>query len=151
MGAFNLPPNSVTIRAGGQVLREGSDYEVDYNIGRVKILNDAILNSGLPITISFEDNTLFGFQTKTLLGLRGDYEVSKNLAIGATYMHLFERPFTQKVNIADDPITNRVYGLDVNYSKDAPWLTKLVDKIPNKYPFDGTENTSVSDFYFYEK
>ena len=30
-------------------------------------------------------------------------------------------------------------------------MFKLVDKIPNKYPFDGTENTSVSDFYFYEK
>ncbi|MFK7810397.1 MAG: cell surface protein SprA [Saprospiraceae bacterium] len=130
LGAFNLPPGSVTIRAGGQVLVEGNDYEVDYNIGRVKILNDAILNSGLPINVSFEDNTLFGFQTKTLLGIRADFEASKNLTIGGTYMHLFERPFTQKVNIGDDPISNRIYGMDVNYSKDAPWLTKAVDKIP---------------------
>src|SRR5690606_39019983 len=60
LGAFNLPQGSVTVRAGGQVLIEGKDYEVDYSTGRVRILNDAYLNSGLPIDISFEDNTLFG-------------------------------------------------------------------------------------------
>ena len=130
LGAFNLPQGSVRVTAGAQQLQEGVDYEVDYNIGRVKILNEAILNSGNPIRVSFEDNTLFGFQTKTLLGVRADYEVNKDFNIGGTYLHLFERPFTQKVNIGDDPINNRIYGLDVNYSKEAPWLTKIVDRIP---------------------
>ena len=130
LGAFNIPPGSVRVTAGGQTLIEGSDYEVDYNIGRVRILNDAILNSGVPINVSFEDNTLFGFQTKTMLGLRADYEVDENFNIGATYLQLFERPFTQKVNVGEDPINNRIYGLDVNLSREAPWLTKLVDAIP---------------------
>lgn len=130
LGAFNLPRNSVVVRAGGQRLVEGRDYEVDYNIGRLRILNDAILNSGVPINVDFEDNTLFGFQTKTLLGVRADYMVNKNFNLGATYMNLFERPFTQKVNIGDDPINNKVYGLDVNFSTEAPWLTKAVDFLP---------------------
>ncbi len=130
LGAFNIPPGSIVVSAGGQHLREGIDYEVDYNIGRIKILNDAILNAGAPIRVSYEDNTLFGFQTKTMVGLRADYEVNKNLTIGGTYLHLFERPFTQKVNIGDDPINNRIFGLDVNYGKDAPWLTKMLDKLP---------------------
>ena len=130
LGAFNIPPGSVTVRAGGQVLIEGRDYEIDYNIGRVKILNDAILAAGTPINIDFEDNTLFGFQTKTMIGLRADYAVNKNFNIGATYLHLFERPFTPKVNIGDDPINNRIVGFDVNYSSDAPWLTRAVDALP---------------------
>jgi cell surface protein SprA len=130
LGAFNIPQGSVTVSAGGQILIEGKDYEIDYNIGRVKILNDAVLNSGQPINVSFEDNTLFGFQTKTMLGLRADYKFSEHLTLGGTYLHLFERPFTQKVNIGDDPINNRIFGLDLNYSKEAPWLTKLVDKLP---------------------
>ena len=58
----------------------------------------------------FEDNTLFGFQTKTLIGLRADYEVNDNLTVGGTFLNLFERPFTQKVNIGDDPINNKIYG-----------------------------------------
>jgi len=130
LGTFNLPPNSVTVRAGGQILVEGQDYEIDYGIGRVRILNDAILQSGVPINISFEDNTLFSFQTKTMLGLRADYELSKDINIGGTYLHLFEQPFTPKVNIGDDPINNRIVGLDFNLTKDAPWLTRAVDFLP---------------------
>ena len=130
LGAFNLPQGSVKVTAGAQELQEGIDYEVDYNIGRLKILNDAILNSGVPVNVSFEDNTLFGFQTKTMLGLRADYRFSEDVAIGGTYMHLFERPFTQKVNIGDDPINNKIIGLDVSINKNAPWLTKAVDRLP---------------------
>ena len=130
LGAFNIPPGSVKVNAGGQQLVEGRDYEVDYNIGKVRILNDALLQSGVPINVSYEDNTLFGFQTKTMLGLRADYEVDENFAIGATFLQLFERPFTQKVNVGDDPINNKMYGLDVNLSREAPWLTKAVDAVP---------------------
>ncbi len=130
LGAFNIPDGSVRVTAGGVQLLEGSDYEVDYNIGKVRILNDAYLNSGTPINVTFEDNTLFGIQNKSMIGVRADYEFSKNLALGGTYLHLFERPFTQKVNIGDDPISNRMYGLDLNYSNKAPWLTKMVDAIP---------------------
>jgi cell surface protein SprA len=130
LGAFNIPPNSVRVSAGGQLLREGQDYEVDYSTGRVRILNDAILSSGVPINVSFEDNTLFGFQSKTMLGLRADYQLNKDFGIGATFLQLFERPFTQKVNIGDDPINNKIFGLDMNFSREAPWLTKAVDAIP---------------------
>ncbi len=130
LGAFNIPPGSVNVTAGGQQLEEGRDYEIDYNIGRVRILNDALLASGVPIRVSFEDNALFGFQRKTMVGLRADYTVNKNLTIGGTYLHLFERPFTPKVNIGDDPINNRIYGLDLQFSKEVPWVTRMVDKLP---------------------
>jgi cell surface protein SprA len=130
LGAFNIPEGSVRVSAGGTQLIEFKDYEVDYGTGRLKILNDAILASGAPINISFEDNTLFGFQQKTMLGLRADYEFSKNLNIGATALKLFERPFTPKVNIGEDPVNNSIFGLDVNYSKETPWITKMVNGIP---------------------
>jgi len=130
LGAFNIPPGSVTVTAGGALLQEGRDYEVDYSSGKVRILNDAILSSGVPINVSFEDNTLFGFQSKTMLGLRADYELSENFNIGATFLQLFERPFTQKVNYGDDPVNNKIYGLDINFSKEVPWLTRAVDKLP---------------------
>ncbi len=130
LGAFNIPQGSVTVRAGSQILREGIDYDIDYGIGRIKILNEAYLQQGVPIKVSFEDQNLFGLQQKTMFGLRGEYEVSDNLIIGGTYMRLFERPFTQKVNIGDDPINNRMFGLDMNYTAEAPFLTRLVDKLP---------------------
>ncbi|MCC7506838.1 MAG: cell surface protein SprA, partial [Saprospiraceae bacterium] len=129
LGTFNLPQGSVRVSAGGRQLVEGADYIVDYNIGKIKILNDAILQSGQNVNVSFEDNTAFGFQSRTMLGARFDYELNKDITLGATFMNLFERPLTQKVNFGDDPINNKMYGLDVGISKDAPWLTKAVDAL----------------------
>ncbi|MEZ5040578.1 MAG: cell surface protein SprA [Saprospiraceae bacterium] len=142
LGAFNIPPGSVSVTAGGALLLEGRDYEVDYSSGKVRILNDAILSSGVPINVSFEDNTLFGFQSKTMVGLRADYELSENFNFGATFLQLFERPFTQKVNVGDDPVNNKIYGMDINFSKEAPWLTKAVDKLP----FYSTNQPSTINF-----
>jgi cell surface protein SprA len=130
LGSFNLPQGSVRVSAGATKLNEGQDYEVNYSLGTVRILNPAYIQAGQPLNISFEDNTLFGLQQRSMLGLRADYEVQKNFNIGATAMKLFERPFTKKVNLGEDPINNSIYGLDVNYNHDAPWLTRLVDKLP---------------------
>ncbi|CAN5440362.1 cell surface protein SprA [soil metagenome] len=130
LGAFNVPPGSVVVTAGGQRLTEGQDFSVDYSLGRVKILNEGVLNSGVPINVSFENNTLFGFQQRTLFGTRLDYWVSDKFSIGATHMFLKERPFTQKVNIGDDPIANNIMGVDFKYNTQSQFLTWLVDKLP---------------------
>ncbi len=130
LGAWNIPPGSVRVTAGSQVLIEGQDYEVDYAIGRVRIINESYLQQGTPINISYEDNSVFSLQQKTLLGLRAEYEVNENFYIGATTMRLFERPFTEKVNLGDDPINNTIYGLDMDFSTEVPFLTRVVDKLP---------------------
>lgn len=130
LNTFNLPRGSVKVTAGGQPLQEGSDYEVNYSTGTVKILNEAYVNSSVPVNVSFEDNQLFGFQQKSMFGTRWDYTVNKDFVIGGTIMKLFERPYTNKVNFGEDPINNNIFGLDVNYTKEAPWVTKMIDKLP---------------------
>lgn len=130
LGAFNVPQGSVRVSAGGTQLIEGQDYIIDYSAGKVTILNDAYLTSGVPVNVSFEDNALFSFQQKSMMGLRADYAFNKNINIGATFMRLSERPYTQKVNLGDDPLNNKIYGLDFNFTKDADWLTRWIDKLP---------------------
>jgi cell surface protein SprA len=130
LGTFNLPRGSVRVSGGGRQLVEGVDYEVDYNIGRVRILNDAVMQSGQAVNVSFEDNAFFGFNSRAMLGARFDYAKGKDWSVGGTVMKLFERPLVQKVNFGDDPINNTVYGIDAQISKDAPWLTKALDRLP---------------------
>ena len=101
LNSFNIPEGSVVVTAGGQILTEGQQYMVDYNLGRVKILDDGILSSGTPIKISLESNSLFNVQMKTLLGTHLDYKVSKDVNIGGTILKLKERPLTPKVNVGD--------------------------------------------------
>ncbi len=130
LGAFNIPKGSVKVTAGGQVLTENVDYTVDYNIGRIKIINDGILNSGVPINVSYESNDLFGFNQKTMFGSRFDYWVNDDITLGATILKLSERPWTQKVNVGDDPISNTAYGIDGQFKKESNWLTRAIDKLP---------------------
>jgi cell surface protein SprA len=128
-GAFNLPQGSVSVSAGGNLLTENVDYTVNYGIGEVIIVNQGVLNAGVPIDIKFENNVLFGVVNKTLMGTRLDYSVNKNFTIGFTHLHLAERPFTQKVNFNDDPVKNNVIGLDINYSTESKGLSRAFNKI----------------------
>lgn len=130
LGAPNVPQGSVTVTAGGIQLRENVDYTVDYTLGRVKIINDGILSSGQPIKVSTESNALFAIQTKTLLGTHLDFRINKDFTIGGTILNLTERPITKKINVGDEPISNTIWGFDGNYKTEAPFLTRMVDKIP---------------------
>lgn len=130
LGGFNIPVGSVSVSAGGTRLVENQDYSIEYGLGRIKILNTGILNSGVPINIQYEDNATFGFQQQNFMGLRLDYYQNKDLTLGATIMRLNERPFTQKVAFGEDPIKNTVIGLDANYQKEVAAITRLVDKLP---------------------
>ena len=51
IGAFNVPRGSVRVTAGGRTLQEGLDYTVNYEIGRVKILDEGLKASNIPIDI----------------------------------------------------------------------------------------------------
>ena len=130
LNAMNVPEGSVTVTAGSQKLVENQDYTVDYNMGRVTIINEGILNSGTPIKISLENNSMFGIQNKTLVGLHADYDINKDFVLGATVLNLTERPYTDKINTGDEPISNTIWGLDGTYQTEAPWMTKAVDFIP---------------------
>ena len=130
LNAINIPEGSVKVTAGAQTLTENVDYTVDYNLGRVKILNQGLLESGTPIKITLESNTLFSIQSKRLMGTHLDYHVSNDFNLGATILNLRERPLTQKVNIGEEPINNTIWGIDGTYRTESRFITKMVDMLP---------------------
>ncbi|MCX6271252.1 MAG: cell surface protein SprA [Bacteroidetes bacterium] len=149
LNAMNVPQGSVKVTAGGIPLTENVDYTVDYTLGRVKIINEGILNSGTPIKISLENNSMFNIQTKRLWGIHVDHKVNKDFNVGGTLLNLTERPLTQKVNYGDEPISNTIVGLNFNYQKESMFITKLIDKLPfysSKVPSKITIEGEVADF-----
>ncbi len=130
LNAINIPQGGVKVTAGGVPLTENIDYTVDYNMGTVRIINTALIESQTPIQVSLESNQFFGFQTKTLVGTHLDYRISDNFDIGGTILHLTERPYTQKVNFGEEPISNTIWGINTSYKSQSQLLTKIIDKIP---------------------
>ena len=76
LNALNVQPGSVNVTAGGGALTENVDYTVDYTLGRVTILNEALLNSGTNINISLENNTAISTMKKTFMGARVEHEIN---------------------------------------------------------------------------
>ncbi len=130
LNAFNIPEGSVTVTAGGITLTENIDYTVDYNMGRVSIINESYLASGTSLKITVESNNLFSIQSKTLLGTHMEYRFSEDFNLGATIMNLTERPLTEKVTVGDEPLSNTIWGINGSYRTDVPFLTRMIDFLP---------------------
>ncbi len=142
LGAFNVPQGSVKVTSGGATLTEGVDYTVDYQLGRVKIINEQLKNSGAPINVSLENQSTFNLQKKRFMGINVEHKFSDKLMLGGTLINYQERPVTQKTQFGSEPVNNTIFGLNTQYNSEAEWLTRLTNKIPG-IKTDQMSNISV--------
>lgn len=130
LGSMNIPRGSVTVTAGGVTLTEGTDYRVDYSSGVVTIINQSILDAGTSINVSLESDTDYGMQRKTMFGVNWEYDISDDLILNGTFMHLREKALTSKTSMGDEPLNNTIWGAGITWKKESQWLTNLFDKLP---------------------
>ena len=130
LGSGNVPRGSVVVTAGGVTLTENTDYTVNYTAGEVTIINQSIIDAGTPVNVSLESNDGEAFQRKTMLGFNWQYDYSKELIFGGTFMHLKEQALTTKVTRGNEPLNNTIWGLNVSWKKKSQWLTEMLDKLP---------------------
>ncbi len=131
IGAFNVPQGSVVVTAGGRVLVEGVDYSVNYQLGRVQILDPSLQASNTPINVSLENNSVFGQQTRRFMGVNVEHKFSENFTVGGTFLKMTEKPFTQKSNYGQESVNNTIFGFNTNFSTEVPFFTRLVNMLPN--------------------
>ena len=131
IGQFNVPRGSVKVTAGGRLLQEGTDYTVNYQAGRVQILDETLKNSNIPIEISTESNSFYSQQKKRFSGINIEHKFNDNFIIGGSLMNLSERSITQKANYGVEPVNNTMIGFNGMYSAEVPFLTRLANKLPN--------------------
>jgi cell surface protein SprA len=142
IGGFNIPRGSVTVTAGGRTLVEGVDYVVNYQVGRVNIINPAIKQSNVPVQVSVEQNTIFQQTTKVFKGINVEHHFNKNFFIGGTYMSFKEKPLSWKSNYGNEPLNNTLIGFNGAFSTKLPFLTRWVNRLPN-IATDAESNFSI--------
>ncbi|MBD2700937.1 cell surface protein SprA [Spirosoma sp. BT702] len=129
---YGVNEQSVQVTAGGVPLTAGQDYILEAQVGRLRIINESVTNSGREIRISYEQPDLFQNQIRTLIGTRLDYAFNKDFSVGLTAMHMKETPagYLTRVALGNEPVNNTILGLSANYRKDSPGLTRLLDALP---------------------
>ena len=130
LNAMNIPKGSVAVTAGGTVLKEGTDYIVDYTMGTVTILNKSLIASGTNVDVKLENQSAFSMQRKTLLGTHLEYKFNKDFSVGGTILHLSESPLTTKVNTGNEPISNTIWGANTSWRTESQFITKMLNVFP---------------------
>ncbi|MGQ9863284.1 MAG: T9SS outer membrane translocon Sov/SprA [Bacteroidia bacterium] len=146
LNAVQIQPGSVRVTAGGAPLTEGTDYQVDYTLGKVTILNQGILQSGQEIRVRYESNVLFGIDQKTLVGARVEWRPKKNFTWGFTGLSFYERPLIQKVIISEEPAANLMWGTDLNLEENSRFVSALLSKLPFYSAKDPTQISFKGEF-----
>jgi cell surface protein SprA len=139
LDGMNIARGSVMVTANGVRLKENQDYTVNYATGEVTIINPAYADA--TIQTSSENQSLFGMQRKTMMGVNLNYAFSPQFNLGATVMNLSEMPVTLKTGPGEESMNNTLFGFNTNYTTQSQWLTKLVDKLPL---LDLTEPSQIS-------
>ncbi|TAH05624.1 MAG: cell surface protein SprA, partial [Runella slithyformis] len=129
---YGVSERSVTVKAGGVQLQQGTDYMVEAQAGQLRIMNESVINSGRDIEVCYEQPDLFQNQIRTLLGMRLDYIVSRDMRVGFTGMRMRETPpgFLTRSAIGNEPVSNSIIGADVSFRKESRFLTKMLDALP---------------------
>jgi cell surface protein SprA len=130
LNAMNVARGSVRVTANGITLTEGVDYTVDYISGTVTIINQSIIDSGTPVSISLENQSLFNMQRRTMMGLNLSYDFTRDFSVGATIMHYRERPLTPKTGIGNESVRNTLWGTNLSYRRESYLITNLIDRLP---------------------
>ncbi|MDX2189628.1 MAG: cell surface protein SprA [Bacteroidota bacterium] len=127
---LNIPPASIKVFSGSIELRQGTDYQVFPELGKLKILNPAYLQSGQDLRVTYEKTDLFQIRQRAFYGTRLDYVINKDFALGGTFLALNERPLVKRVAIGDEPVNNYIGGLDATFKRESNFITRVVDKLP---------------------
>src|SRR5690554_605167 len=70
-------------------------------------------------------------QRKTLMGINLLYDISKNLSVGGTLMHYYEKPIIAKTAFGDEASKNTLWGANLEYRKQSymlpiSWICSLL-------------------------
>ena len=89
---------------------------MNYQLGRVQILDPSLQASNTPINVSLENNSIFGQQTRRFIGVNVEHKISDKFLVGATFLKMSEKPFTQKSSFGQESVNNTIFGFNTNYS-----------------------------------
>ncbi len=130
LGQMSLLPGSVRVIVDGETLQENVHYLVDYDFGNISFLTEKGRNPDSNIEINYEYRPLFAVESKTLMGVRADWNFGENTKLGGTFIYHSEKVNDRKPRIGNENKTLMMADIDGKVEVKPPFMTKMVDLIP---------------------
>jgi hypothetical protein len=130
LGAVQVRQNSERLTVDGIPLVRGTDYSVDYDLGRVTFARpDTLFPRPRQVTVSFEENPVFAETPTSIFGATAEFPLANGsvafTAISQRQTTTFNRP-----PLGLEPAASLMAGVTTQMSFDASPLTSLVSRLP---------------------
>jgi hypothetical protein len=130
LGSVQVRPNSERLLVDGIPLVRGTDYTVDYDLGRVSFARpDTLFPRPRQVTVQFEENPVFAETPTSIFGATAEIPMARGsvnfTAISQTQNTTFNRP-----PLGFEPAASLVAGVTALFNFDASPLTSLVSRLP---------------------
>ncbi len=130
LGTVQVRPNSERLLVDGIPLTRGTDYSVDYDLGRVSFNRpDTLFPRPRQVTVQYEENPVFEETPTSIFGATAELPLANGqinfTAISQSQHTNFTRP-----PLGFEPAASLVAGVSALFNFDADPLTQLVSKLP---------------------
>jgi hypothetical protein len=130
LGTVQVRPNSERLLVDGIPLIRGTDYSVDYDLGRVSFNRpDTLFPRPRQVTVQYEENPVFEETPTSIMGATAEFPMTNGqinfTAISQSQHTNFTRP-----PLGFEPAASLIAGVSALFNFDAEPLTALVSKLP---------------------
>ncbi|MDQ6690744.1 MAG: cell surface protein SprA, partial [Gemmatimonadota bacterium] len=130
LGTVQVRPNSERLLVDGIPLTRGTDYSVDYDLGRVSFNRpDTLFPRPRQVTVQYEENPVFEETPTSIFGATAEFPLDHG-QINFTAISQSQRTNFTRPPLGFEPAASLVAGVSALFSFDAEPLTTLVSKLP---------------------
>ncbi len=133
LGAFGIRDGSERIRLGDRQLLRGVDYEIDYDLGQISLLEPEILFASSPeasIHAAWEQRSLFQVTPTQVFGLRGHTALGSKASFDILGLYQSERSVVNRPVLGTEPGAAFMGGVSGSFASDVRWMDRVWDAVP---------------------
>lgn len=130
LNQLNIIRGSVVVTVNGETMIENKDYTVDYDFGSVKLISARTKVANSKVKVDFEYVPLFAVKSKTILGVRADYQVNDYTNFGSTLIYHSESMKEDRPKIGHENKIQIMGDIDGEFKINPYFITEALDWLP---------------------
>lgn len=131
LGAVQVRPNSDRLFMDGIPLVRGTDYTVDYDLGRVTFMRpDTLFPHPRQVSVQFEENPLFAETPTSIIGATAEFPLAHG-SVNFTAISQIQNSAFNRPPLGFEPAASLVAGVTAQFDFNASPLTALVSMLPH--------------------
>jgi hypothetical protein len=133
LGAFGLREGSERMYLGSRLLERNVDYNIDYEIGTVTLLNPGALfatSPGADLRATWEQKPLFSIAPTTVFGTSARYDIGARGELNFVGLYQAEKSLMSRPQLGNEPGAAFLGGVGGRFDLGGALLDRMVGAIP---------------------